>query len=480
MRHRLADGLSWNFVNQLSTQAASLVSMVVLARLLTKEDYGIVGMVLAITGFAAIFVDLGLSPAVIRKQEVTQVELSTAFWTNNAMGWVVLAVLWLLADFLARFYREPALVAVTQVSAFSFVLMPLASLHRVHLLKALQVRTLALVNLISLTVSTGSAILLASFGWGYWSLVGQALILSAMNTLLLWSMVDWRPSWTFSIGALRGFLGFSGYFSGTQIIGYWTRNLDKVLIGRMAGSADLGIYSRVYMLMLLPLQQVAQVVDIVLFPAYATIQNDPHQIAQIYLKISRLVALVTFPLSFGLWAVAQPAVLVLFGEPWKEMVPLLRILAPLGALQSVLALNSSLYLARGQTRRAFLVTVGTSLVLVPTFYFGLRCNGTTGLAWAYLGVAMLMSPGIYLAASTLVGLGLRPMIRNLSGVAISTMIMATTVSAASVACVAWPSLLQLALLVPLGIAVYIASLVLLRVPAYHEARLLLLSKLGRR
>jgi O-antigen/teichoic acid export membrane protein len=343
-------------------------------------------------------------------------------------------------------------------------------------MQALQVRTLAIINLVSLTVSTGGAITLAALGWGYWSLVAQALILTATNAILLWSTVHWRPSWTFDPAALRAFLGFSGYLSGTQIVGYWTRNLDKLMIGRMSGSVDLGVYSRVYVLVLLPLQQVSQVVDAVLFPAYSKIQNDPRQIAQIYLKISRLVALVTFPMSFGLWAVAEPAVLVLCGEPWRDMVPLLRILAPLGALQSILALNSSLYFAGGQTRRAFLVTLGTTLFLVSAFYIGLRINGTAGMAWAYLGVSLLLSPGIYLAASSLVGLGLKPMIKNLAGVALSAAIMAAVVAAAGLACATFGPLAQLALLVPLGIAVYLCSLTFLRVPAYYEARQLVRSR----
>jgi O-antigen/teichoic acid export membrane protein len=480
LRKRLTAGIGWNFVNQLSTQVAGLVSLVVLARLLTREDYGTVGMVFAILGFAAIFVDLGLTPAVIRKQDVTQAELSTAFWTNNAMGWAVMVILWLMADGVAAFYGEPALVAVTRVSALGFVLMPLTSVHRARLMQVLEVRTLTLMNLAALTVSTGGAITLAAFGWGYWSLVAQSLILGAMNVILLWSMVDWRPSWTFNTAVLRGFLGFSGFLSATQIIGYWNRNLDKLMIGRMSGSTDLGVYSRVYVLVLLPLQQVSQVVDAVLFPAYSTIQNDPRQIAQIYLKISRLVALVTFPLSLGLWAVAEPAVLVLCGEPWRDMIPLLRILAPLGALQSVLALNSSLYLACGRTRRAFLVTLATTLALASAFYIGLRIHGTSGMAWAYLGVSLILSPGIYLAAANLVGLGLKPMMKNLAGVAVAAAIMAAAVAAVGQVCAAWLPLVQLALLVPFGIAVYVASLVLLRVPAYHEARQLVRSRLQSR
>lgn len=480
LRNRLGAGISWNFVNQFFTQIAGLVSLVVLARLLTREDYGIVGMVFAIVGFAAIFVDLGLSPAVIRKQDVTQIELSTAFWTNNVMGWGVLISLWLLADLIATFFDEPALVAVTRISALGFILMPLASVHRARLMQAIQVRTLTIINLVSLTISTGAAIILAAFGWSYWSLVAQSLILSGINVILLWSSVDWRPSWTFNTAVLRAFLGFSGFLSATQIIGYWSRNLDKVMIGRMSGSTDLGVYSRVYVLVLLPLQQISNVVDAILFPAYSTIQNDPRQIAQIYLKISRLVALVTFPISLGLWAVAEPAVLVLCGEPWRDMIPLLKILAPLGALQSVLALNSSLYLACGRTRRAFFVTLVTTVVLATAFYIGLRINGTPGMAWAYLLVSLLLSPGIYLAASTLIGLGLKPMIKNLAGVALAAAIMAIGVVSARSTLVMFPPLAQLALLVPLGMTLYLVSLVLLRVPAYQEARMLVRTRLQSR
>jgi hypothetical protein len=157
--------------------------MIILARLRTPQDYGVVGLVLTFTGFAAIFVDLGLTPAVLQKQGITQTELSTAFWINNAMGWTMLALLWMLAEAIATFYKEPLLIWVTRITAFSFVLTPLISLPRALMERKLRFRVLTKVNVAALVVSSGVAICFAAKGFGYWSLVAQTLAVSAANAL---------------------------------------------------------------------------------------------------------------------------------------------------------------------------------------------------------------------------------------------------------------------------------------------------------
>jgi O-antigen/teichoic acid export membrane protein len=476
LRQNISSGITWNFANQMIALALQLVVMITLARLLTPHDYGVVGLVLTFTAFAAIFVDLGLTPAVVQKQDITQAELSTVFWTNNAMGWIILALLWMLAEPIATFYKEPALIWVTRITAFSFVLTPLISLPRALMQKKLRFHTLTKVNVVALVVSSGVAICLAAKGFGYWSLVAQTLALSAANALFLWWAVKWHPSFTFSRIALHGFFGFSGYLSAGQIIGYWTRNLDKLMLGRMVGTTELGLYTRGYTLMLLPVQQISQVIDPVLFPAYSTIQHDRHEIAQIYLKITRLVALLTFPVCFGLWAVAEPAVLAVLGERWRDTIPIVKVLCPLGAIQSILYLNSSLYLSQGRTRRALLVKSVSTAVLAVVFYFGLKTGGLMGMVWGYLVYSIVASPFIYLAAATLVSLHLSDMLKNLRGVTFAAFLMAAGVACFQPLVGGFGNVVQLLILVTLGATIYVTSLSVLRETAFKEAVRLILSR----
>jgi O-antigen/teichoic acid export membrane protein len=476
LRQNIGSGITWNFANQIIAGTLQFAVMIILARLLTPHDYGVIGLVLTFTGFAAIFVDLGLTPAVVQKQDITQTELSTVFWTNNAIGWIILALFWMLAEPIARFYKEPVLIWVTRITAFSFVLTPLISLPRALLQRKLRFRTLAKVNVAALVVSSGVAMYFAAKGFGYWSLVAQTLAVSCATALFLWWAVKWHPSFTFSGIALHGFFGFSGYLSAGQIVGYWSRNLDKLMLGRMAGTAELGLYTRGYTLMLLPVEQISKVIDPVLFPAYSTIQHDRHEIAQIYLKITRLVALVTFPVCFGLWAVAEPAVLTILGERWRDTIPIVKVLCPLGAIQSILYLNSSLYLSQGRTRRALVVRVVSTAALAVVFYFGLKTGGLMGMVWGYFAFSIVASPFIYLVAATLVNLHLSDMLKNLSGVIAATFLMSAGVVCFRSLVGGFGNIVQLLILVTLGATIYVMSLGVLRETAFKEAVRLIQSR----
>ena len=312
--------------------------------------------------------------------------------------------------------------------------------------------------------------------FGYWSLVAQTLAGSVTSALFHWWTVKWQPSFAFSGAALRGFFGFSGYLSANQIIDYWKGNLDKIMLGRMAGTEALGLYTRGYTLMLMPVRQISKIIDPVLFPAYSMIQHDRREIAQIYLKITRLVALLTFPICFGLWAVAEPAVLVVLGERWRDTIPIVKVLCPLGAIQSILYLNSSLYLSQGKTSRALVVTCISTFALAATFYFGLKTGGLMGMVWGYFAYCVLASPFIYLAAATLVNLHLSDMLKNLSGVAFATFLMATGVMCFRPLLAGSSNIVQLVILVPLGTAIYVLSLNVLGITAFKEALRLIQSK----
>jgi len=479
LRDSIISGIVWKSVNQMLLLAVQLGVMVVLARLLTPRDYGLVGMVTAITGFAAIFVDLGLTTAIIQKQDTTQVEMSTAFWTNNGMGILVFVVVWFLASPIARFYEEPSLIWITRCIGCVFILTPLSSVHNALLMKSLRFRSVVLINSTALLVSSVAAITSAFIGLGYWSLLIQPIVMGFVNAVLLWLIVGWVPSLAFSGRVLKGFMGFSGYLSLNQAVGYWSRNIDKLMIGRLAGTISLGLYSRAYILMLMPLQQVSNVVDSVLFPAYAKIQNNRREIAQIYLKAMRLTALVTFPISFGLWAISEPAVLVVFGSKWYDAVPILQVLCPLGAVQSILSLNGSIYLSQGNTRRALVVTSCVTLGTSIAFYLGYWAAGMTGMVWAYFIFCLMAAPFIYLSAASLIQLTLLDLLRNLRGLAEATVSMLLVVLCLRFLVDSSGCLMQLSVLVTGGFVAYLIALHLLRVKAYREAvRLVRLKLLG--
>ena len=175
--------------------------------------------------------------------------------------------------------------------------------------------------------------------------------------------------------------------------------------------------------MLMPVQQISKVIDPVLFPAYSTIQHDRYEIAQIYLKITRLVALLTFPVCFDSSRRRASCAYGIRRIRWRDTIPIVKILCPLGAIQSILYLNTSLYLSQGRTKRSLIVKSVSTAALAAVFYFGLKTGGLMGMLWGYFGYSIVASPFIYLAAATLVNLHLSDMLKNLSGVTFATFLM---------------------------------------------------------
>ncbi len=469
LRGQVVRGVGWSAADQILQQVLGLISLFVLARLLTPSDYGTVGMVTVFTGFVGIFAEMGLGRALVHKQDLTPAHLSTVFWTNVLLGMAVFLVLFWMAGLVAWFYDSPDLKSVTRVIAANFLITPLAAVPRAMILKRMAFKSIAIRNVVALAAGTTVAVVMAWHGYGYWSLVASILVNQVAGVILFWAAEPWRPKLIFRPRVMKDIIRYGLYLSGSNMVGYWSRQTDRLLIGAMAGGEALGLYTRAYMLMLLPVQQVAGRVDAVLFPAFASIQHDTSRIASIYLKMTRLVALLTFPMMFGLWVVADDFVRIALGPNWLDTVPLVRILCPLGAVQSILTMNGSLYLSLGRTDLAFRVTLGFTIACAATFCIGLWLNGVTGLAVAYTIFSLATAPWIYLIAARLVNLTLMDMVRNLAKIFLCAMLMSVTVYLAKLVIPFDSSEIRLATSVSLGVFVYWVALHMLRVSAYREA-----------
>ncbi|HTG04542.1 MAG TPA: oligosaccharide flippase family protein, partial [Bradyrhizobium sp.] len=245
--------------------------------------------------------------------------------------------------------------------------------------------------------------------------------------------------------------------TGASIVNYFARNADKFLIGRFLGSQDLGYYDLAYRLMLYPLQGISAVIRRVMFPLYSRMQDDSGQFGWTYLKVASAIALISFPLMLGLTALAGPFVLTLFGPAWAPVIPLLLILAPLGALQSIVTTAGDIFTAKGRTDWALWWTIGAGLLIVLSFVLGLPW-GIVGVSASYAIMFLLLTyPSLSIPLS-LIGLKVRDLAGVLWRPAACSLVMYAVVAAAAL----WsppgaPGWLTLSLLVPLGVAVYLAS-----------------------
>jgi O-antigen/teichoic acid export membrane protein len=457
LRKAAISGVKWSAISHFGRRALSLLTTIVLARLLAPSDFGLVAMAMVVIGFIELFQDLGTATAAIQRKAPSQALLASLFWLNVAFGLAATLALYFVSPLAGALYREPQVIPIMRALSLSFLLAGFSNLQRSLLERNLEFDKLARIEIGTSLFATLVGIAAAYLGHGAWSLVYQMLAGNLLMTLLFWGASSWRPSRRFDWFEIRSVMAFSLNLTGSNIINYFARNADKLLIGRFLGSQDLGYYDLAYRLMLYPLQGISSVIRRVMFPLYSRMQDDVAQFSRTYLKVASAIAMISFPLMLGLAALAGPFVLTLFGTAWSPVIPLLLILAPLGALQSITTTVGDIYMSTGRTDWGLWWTIGAGFLTVMSFVVGLPW-GILGVTASYAIVFLLLTYPGFAIAFRLVGLR----VRDLGG-ALWRSAACSAIMCAVVAGTAWwwlpngaSAWLELLLLVALGVAVYLA------------------------
>jgi len=390
LRTKTVRGATWTGIARIGQQLVYFLSTTFLARLLPATAYGLLGMATVVIGFITIFKDLGTSAAIIQHQKLTEELTSSVFWINVLFGILAAALLLAAAPLLAIFYREPQVIGVIRVLSLSFVISGLGIVHQSLLTRQMAFNRLALIEF---TSSVGAAIVGIGFavaGAGVWSLVAVSLVNTALGTLLLWLFSPWRPQRILHWAELRSISAYSLNLSGFNIINYFSRNADNLLIGRYLGAQQLGYYSVAYNLMLYPIQNISWVLGRVLFPAFAQIQHDNVRFRQAYLRVCAVIAAITFPLMLGMLVTAKPLVSAILGLKWLPIIPLVMILAPLGMIQSIITTVGHIYMVKGRTDLMLRFGIVASALVILAFI--------VGLSWGIVGVAVAYAVATFLLA----------------------------------------------------------------------------------
>lgn len=408
----ILSGVYWSTINQVFTQVVGLGVTAVLARLLTPADFGLVAMVTLATGFLKILKDFGIGAALVQKKNVSHEEYSTVFWLNMALGALFTAVTFAVAGPISEFYHEPLIKPITQVFSFSFLVNAVGVVWSNLLIKQVDFKQIFYRNLVSVVLSGGLGIAAALYGWGFWALIIQQYALIVINTYLNYTRSGWWPSFCFKREFLSDLFKFSLPLLGDKSLNYWMRNVDNLLVGRFLGKNDLGYYTKAYSLMLLPVKQLSGTITKVLFPSFSLIQDDVDKIASIYLKISRAIAFVSFPVMINLSIFAEPLILMVYGENWRPVIPLFQVLSLLGMFQAIGTLSGNVYLARGKTLLMFKVGVFSRLLMIVGIVVGLYSGGIMPMIYGYCITSLLaFLPELYFLG-IIINTSLFTLIRN--------------------------------------------------------------------
>ncbi|MEQ8723537.1 MAG: lipopolysaccharide biosynthesis protein [Sandaracinaceae bacterium] len=476
---RVLGGIAWSALGNVFQQVVAFGISVTLARLLSPREFGVLAMVTVLLGFGNLLAELGFTAALIQRKDLSPAHLDSAVWLTLESGSLLGIGFALAAPAVARFYSEPQLVAVTRVMAVNFVLVPTAAVQLALMQREMRFKKLAAIGVGKVVLAGAVGVTLAALDQGIWSLVAHSLCLSAFGTAGLWLFSSWRPRLRFSVSSARELWDYSGSLIGFGVANFWARNADNILVGRFIGATGLGIYSRAYSTMLLPLNQIAAVLTTVMFPALASIQDDRERLASVYLRAVGGVALVTTPVMLGVFVLAEDFVLAVFGSQWAGVVPVLQVLVLLGVMQSLASTVGWLYQALGHTRMMFRWGLFSSAVIVAAIGVGVWMGSPVSVAGAYAGASVLLTPLALLLPGRLVGLGVADFTRAIWGPLAAGVLMAVTIGAlrrwSPLPAAPWPHLLILA---PLGALIYwVAVSQIFRVESYVSLRTLLLQKL---
>jgi len=364
-------------------------STIMLARLLTPQDYGLIAMVTAITNFVMMLKDLGLSIATIQKVELNHSQVSTLFWINAAGGLGLTLLTAVLAPGIAWFYGEPRLMWITLTLAGVFLFAGLTTQHQALLRRQMRFGTLAVVEIISLAVGVGTAIVAAYYGADYWALVLMQLAIPVSNATGVWIACRWRPGWPARRSGIRSMVHFGLNVTAFNIVNYFSRNLDNVLIGRFYGLGVLGLYSRAYSLLLWPIDYIRAPLTLVAMPALSRIQNDPVRYRIYCYKLTSLLALISMPLMIFMAICSDSVTRILLGEKWTGAAILFQIMAITGFVQTSASIRTLVQISLGQSGRYLRFGVFHSIFTVASFIIGLPW-GPVGVATSYAIVNYLI------------------------------------------------------------------------------------------
>ncbi len=372
-------------------------STVVLARLLTPDDFGLIAMVMAVTGFAMMFSSLGLSTATVQKAEINHGQISTLFWINVGLGIVVAGVVIGLAPAVAWFYKEPRLIPVTMALGAPFVFGGLAVQHRAMLQRNMRFFAMGMVEIVSMAAGVAAAIVASVFGAGYWSLVIMYIAMAVAAAVGNWIAFPWLPGLPKRGVGIKQMLGFGGNITGFNIVNYFARNADNILIGKIVGAAALGFYSKAYGLLMLPIRQIREPINMVAIPVMSRLQQMPERFCAYYEKLVFAIAFVGMPLICLMAVCANELIFLVLGPQWLPAAPTFQVLAVAAFIQLVSHSWGVVLIALGKSRRYLNLGVLNALVMCVAFLIGIYW-GIVFVAAAYaVANAVVLFPILYIA-----------------------------------------------------------------------------------
>ncbi len=451
-------GTFWAYISTYSGKILVFISAIILARLLLKEDFGVAGYALVVIGFLDVLSDLGIGAALIYHRE-DETAIDTAFILNLLAGVVLCGLTLLLAPLAGEFFNDARAIPVTRVLSFTFPITALGNIHDSLLRKNLTFKRKFIPDFVKATGKGVISIVLALWGFGYWSLIIGQMGGTAVAVIAYWVVMPWRPTFRFDKTIARSLLGYGSKIAAVTALGVFLLNVDYLFVGRFLGAAALGVYTLAFRIPELLIKQFSGIVGRVLFPAYVKLRDNTAALHRGFLLTMRYVTMVTIPLGLGLALVAEPLVLTLFTAKWAEAIDVIPAIAIYTLIRSITQNIGHLFKAQGRPEILTKLAVLQAFILLPGLWWAVTGPATiVAVAWVQVASAGINGAITLIVAARMLQTPVRTMLATLQPTIIGGGIMTAAVMLAlSLTTGLWP-IVRLVTAVAAGALIYSLTL----------------------
>jgi O-antigen/teichoic acid export membrane protein len=370
LKQRTISGLKWSFIDRFAKYGLSFFINIILARLLSPADYGLVGMIAIFFAISNSFIDSGFSTALIRKQNTKEIDLSSVFYFNLLISFLFFILLFSIAGLISDFFNEPKLTVLIRVIGLGLIIGASSTIQQTILTKRIDFKLQTKISVIATFLSGSVSVAMAYQGFGVWSLVAYALVGQTITSTLLWIWNKWYPKRLFSMDALKELFSFGSKLMVSGLINTIFINIYYLIIGKYFSSTELGYYTRADNFQKLPSENITAIIQRVSYPVLTSIQDDIPRLKDAYIKLIRSTVLITFVLMLGMVAVARPMIITLIGEKWEPCVIYLQMLCFVAMFYPLHALNLNMLEVLGRSDLFLRLEIIKKLLAVPVIIVG--------------------------------------------------------------------------------------------------------------
>lgn len=381
-KQKALTGVVWSSIQRFGVMAITFVSNIILARLLSPDDFGCIGMLMIFISLSTSFIDGGFGSALIQKKEPTNQDYSTIFYWNIFLSLLLYGVLYASSPFIASFYKIPILSDVLKVQGVILFFNALSIVQQNQLRKNLEFKKLAIVNITSAVLSLGVAIVFAYKGYGVWALVAQQITLSVINSVMFWIVGKWKPDFVFSWNSFKELFSFGGFMLMSQLLGTLSNEIQGLLVGRRFNAATMGLYTQAFRLEGSAATATSSIIDQVTYPILASYQDDRAKFLSALKRFIQIPAYICSLVMMIMIVVAKPLIILLYSSKWVDCVPYFQILCTAGLAVCLQGSANNAIAAIGKSKVFFVWTIIKRSLTIILCVIGITIGGMYGLLWA--------------------------------------------------------------------------------------------------